>query len=88
MRLVLEEQGILRPEEVARVVASQHRPNYILNVLSEVVKRSRSSSIEARTPSTFLSPIPTCFLHFFVEFLQIRRLISLILPPGRESVFC
>eukprot|EP00884_Botryococcus_braunii_P014320 jgi/Botrbrau1/2288/Bobra.101_2s0111.1 len=41
-----ELKGILRPEEVARVVAVQHRPNFVLNVISEIIKRSRTSSIE------------------------------------------
>lgn len=41
-----ELKGILRPEEVAHVLAVQHRPNYVLNVISEIIKRSRTSSIE------------------------------------------
>ena len=39
-------QGILPPEELSQLVASQHRPNYVVGMLSDLVEKSNISSPE------------------------------------------
>ncbi|KAL3146982.1 hypothetical protein ABBQ38_014950 [Trebouxia sp. C0009 RCD-2024] len=41
-----ELQGILPPEELSQLVASQHRPNYVVGMLSDLVEKSNISSPE------------------------------------------
>ena len=33
-------QGVLEPDELAELVASKHRPSYVLQILSELVESS------------------------------------------------
>lgn len=39
-------QGILFPDELARLRAVEHRPNFVLRVLSEVVAQAEISQLE------------------------------------------
>ena len=56
--MILVLQGTLRPEEIKQLMSSQHRPNYILLVLSELIEHTAIV-----TPERFRMDQNLTFLH-------------------------